>query len=361
MTDPVLPESGDRSVTRRVLLGALLVVGAALAWVLQPFLGAILWGVILALLFSPVFRALTQRFGNRPNLCAVLTVLLIVILLVIPFGFIAGSLAVEMAAAVERLRSGQWDLAGAAHRVFDALPGWVVAVLDRFGLAQFDILQARLTVALARSTQFIAGQVFNIGQHSFEFLLHLCMTLYLAFFLIRDGAALGAKARRAVALPQGHTDALVERFVTVVRATVKGNLVVALVQGTLGGLAFAVLGVSGAVLWGTVMAFLSMVPAVGAGLVWAPVALYLFSTGAVFKSLALVAWGVLVIGLVDNLLRPVLVGKDTGLPDYVVLMTTLGGLAAFGLNGFVLGPMEAAMFLAVWHLYAQPQSPVSAP
>lgn len=345
--------AGQSPTTRRVLLGALLVVGVALAWVLQLFLGAILWGVILGLLFAPVFQALLGRLGPRPNLAAALTVLLVVILLVIPFGFIAGSLAVELAAAVERLRSGQWNLAEAAHRVFDALPGWVLVVLDRFGLAEFDVLQARITAALARSTQFIAGQVFNIGQNSFEFVLHLCITLYLAFFLIRDGQSLAAKVRRAIMLPRGHADALMERFATVVRATVKGNLVVAVVQGSLGGLAFGFLGVSGAVLWGTVMAFLSMVPAVGASLVWAPVALYLFATGAVLKALALVAWGVLVIGLVDNLLRPILVGKDTGLPDYVVLMTTLGGLAAFGLNGFVLGPMVAAMFLAVWDLYTQ--------
>jgi predicted PurR-regulated permease PerM len=124
------------------------------------------------------------------------------------------------------------------------------------------------------------------------------------------------------------------------------------VQGLLGGLAFWFLGVRGALLWAVLMAFLSLLPAVGAGLVWLPVALYFLFTGAVWQGLALIAYGVLVIGLVDNLLRPILVGKDTQMPDYVVMITTVGGMAAFGINGFVIGPVIAAMFIAVWDIYA---------
>jgi len=144
----------------------------------------------------------------------------------------------------------------------------------------------------------------------------------------------------------------------VIRATVKGNLLVAAIQGALGGLAFWFLGVGGALLWAVLMAFLSLLPAIGAALVWLLVAFYLFVTGAVWQSLVLVAWGVLVIGLIDNLLRPFLVGKDTHMPDYVVMITTLGGMAVFGINGFVLGPVIAAMFFAVWHLHTVDQGDV---
>ena len=144
---------------------------------------------------------------------------------------------------------------------------------------------------------------------------------------------------------------LAAKFTTVVRATVKGNLLIAAIQGALGGVAFWFLGVNGALLWGVLMALMSLLPAVGAALVWVPVALYFFFTGAYWQCIALAAWGVLVIGLVDNLLRPILVGKDTRMPDYVVMITTLGGLAVFGINGFVLGPAIAAMFMAVWHIY----------
>lgn len=135
-----------------------------------------------------------------------------------------------------------------------------------------------------------------------------------------------------------------------VRATVKGNLLVALIQGALGGLAFWFLGVSGALLWAVLMAALSLLPAIGAALVWLPVALYFLVTGALSQGLALSAYGVLVIGLVDNLLRPVLVGKDTRIPDYVVRITTVGGMAFFGINGFVLGPLIAAMFMSAWQI-----------
>jgi predicted PurR-regulated permease PerM len=139
----------------------------------------------------------------------------------------------------------------------------------------------------------------------------------------------------------------------VIRATVKGGILVALVQGALGGLIFWILGIGAALLWAVLMAFLSLVPAIGAGLIWIPVALYLLASGSIVSGVVLIAYGVLVIGLVDNVLRPILVGKDTKLPDYVVLITTLGGIDALGLNGFVVGPVIAAMFLAAWDIFAK--------
>jgi predicted PurR-regulated permease PerM len=174
--------------------------------------------------------------------------------------------------------------------------------------------------------------------------------LYVLFFLLRDGKPLSAAIGRAVPLEANQTQRLLGQFVTVVRATVKGNIVVALIQGALGGLAFWVLGVPGPMLWGALMALLSLLPAVGAALVWLPVALYYLFTGQLWHGLGLTAWGVLVIGLVDNVLRPILVGRDTRMPDYLVLVATVGGISLFGLNGFVIGPVIAAMFLASWNL-----------
>ncbi len=184
-------------------------------------------------------------------------------------------------------------------------------------------------------------------------MVNLFVMLYLLFFLLRDGKALSAQAAQALPLKPRHTQRLLAQFATVVRATVKGNVVVALVQGTLGGLAFWVLGINGPLLWGALMALLSLLPAVGAAMVWGPVAAYLLSTGSLLSALGLTAWGVLVIGLVDNVLRPILVGKETRLPDYLVLIATLGGLAAFGLNGFVIGPVIAAIFLATWEIFVE--------
>ena len=145
---------------------------------------------------------------------------------------------------------------------------------------------------------------------------------------------------------------LASRFTEVIRATVKGTLVVAVVQGALGGLIFGLLGIHAPALWAALMVVLSLLPAVGTALVWLPVAVYLLATGATWQGIVLIVFGVLVIGLVDNVLRPILVGKDTKIPDYLVLISTLGGIAVFGINGFVIGPVIAAMFIAVWGMFS---------
>ena len=138
------------------------------------------------------------------------------------------------------------------------------------------------------------------------------------------------------------------------KATVKGNVAVAIVQGALGGIILWALGIQGVILWSVVMAFLSLLPAVGSGLIWGPIALYFLATGATWQGVVLLAYGVCVIGMVDNVLRPVLVGKNTKMPDYVVLVSTIGGMALLGLNGFVIGPLIAALFMAAWDLYVSP-------
>jgi predicted PurR-regulated permease PerM len=226
----------------------------------------------------------------------------------------------------------------------------VIALLKRTGIADFDHLQRQVTAALIKGSQFIATQVFGIGLDTFAYVASLGVTLYLAFFLLRDGDQLARIARLALPVPLQFKRELVDKFMAVVRATVKGSLLIAGIQGMLGGLAFWLLDVKGAMLWAVVMAFLSLLPMVGAALVWVPVAAFFLMTGAVWQCVFLVAYGMLIIGLADNLLRPILVGKDAGMPDYVVMITTLGGMAVFGINGFIIGPTIAAMFIAVWHL-----------
>jgi predicted PurR-regulated permease PerM len=331
----------------------------ALGWILLPFSGAILWALILAMLFAPVHRRLLLRLQQRRNVAAGLVMLLVLVVGVLPFAFVTASLAREASLVYLRIDAGDWNPALYWRGLFDALPGWVSALLQRAGVADFDNLQRQLTAALAQGSRFMATQAFGIGLDTFGFVASLGVTLYLAFFLVRDGDELARVAEAALPVPPQFKRELVRRFMAVVRATVKGSLLVAAIQGTLGGIALWFLDVKGALLWAVVMAFLSLLPLIGAGLVWLPVAAYFFVTGAVWQGLALVAWGVFVIGLADNLLRPVLVGKGAGMPDYVVMITTLGGMAVFGINGFVIGPTIAAMFIAVWQLSitAPPQAP----
>ena len=197
----------------------------------------------------------------------------------------------------------------------------------------------------------VASLALTAGQNVARFVVMFFLMLYVLFFVVRDGEIVLGHAEQAMPLPDSLERQLGQKFAEVARATLKGTVIVGMVQGALGGIMFAILGIQGAVFWGCVMVIMSVVPAVGPGLIWFPAALVLLATGSVTKGLVLIAYGVLVIGLVDNLLRPLLVGRDTKMPDYLVLLSTLGGLAMFGITGFVLGPVVAALFLTVWQMF----------
>jgi predicted PurR-regulated permease PerM len=331
----------------------LLVVTVALGWILLPFFGAVFWGTILAILFQPMQRWLTIRFGKRRNLAALTTLALTILIVILPLALVAGTLVQEISLAYARIKTDQPNFTIYFRDAFHALPLSVQHLLGRVGLDDIPGIQRRLTEGAAQISQFVATQALSIGQNTFQFVISFGVMLYLVFFLLRDGGEIGRRIRRALPLDEPHKQHLIAKFTTVVRATVKGNIAVAGVQGLLGGLIFWILGIQGSLLWGVLMAFLSLLPAVGAALVWVPAAAYFFMTGDIWRGVILVAFCVVVIGLVDNVLRPILVGKDTRMPDWVVLISTLGGMALFGINGFVIGPLIAALFMASWDLFSQ--------
>ena len=243
---------------------------------------------------------------------------------------------------------------GAIGAMLGGRGGAISSVLSQSGTCRHGLgaVQDRLSDALKRGSQFIAAQALSIGQGAADFILGLLVMLYLLFFLLREGGELFKRIQDAIPLPREQQRALFSKFTTVIRATIKGSIFVAAVQGALGGLIFWLLGLHAPVLWGFVMGLLALLPAVGAALIWVPAAIYLLATGSVWQGVVLLLFGAFVIGLIDNILRPLLVGKDTKMPDYVVLISTLGGLATFGLNGFVLGPVIAAMFIAAWDIFS---------
>lgn len=357
--DPSAPSAAVASDQRWLAL-LLAVTAAALLWVVAPFFGAVLWGGVLALLFAPVHRQLARRLPGRPNAAALGTMLAVLLVVVLPCLLVGGLLAMEATTVYEGLASGALTPLVTLHEWHDGLPRWVRRWLRSSGMVDYAAVQARLVAVLRSGTQFFATQVFTLGQGTFAWVASLGLTLYLAFFGLRDGAAASRWLTRLVPMTPAHQRALARRFQSVVAATVRGTLLVAALQGALGALAFWALDVQGAVLWGVVMAFLSLVPAVGSALVWGPVALLLYLNGDVGQALALTAFGVLVIGLVDNLLRPLLVGRGSRLPDSLVMLTTLGGLSLFGLNGFIIGPAVAALFMAAADLHAGP-APLAGP
>lgn len=337
----------------KVFLALLVLVTLAFGLILWPFNGAIWWAIFLAIVFMPLQRRLQRRFGARRSLAALATLMITLVVAILPLVLLSVSVTQEATAIYGRVKSGELNPAQYFQQIVDGLPGWLRQLLERLGVTDMTAVQQKIVAGMGQSSQVLTSQALSLGQTTFEFVVSFFLMLYLLFFLLRDGPDLSRRIVNAIPLQRRHKKDLFEKFATVVRATVKGNILVALIQGALGGLALGFLGVPGAMLWGAVMALLSLLPAIGAAIVWLPVAVWLLVTGALWQGFGLVAWGVLVIGLVDNLLRPLLVGKDTQLPDFLVLFSTIGGIAVFGLNGFVIGPVIAAMFVAAWDIFTE--------
>ena len=332
-------------------LAFLILVTVAFLLLLRPFYAPVFWAFAVVLIFCPMQRRLLARWPGRRNLAAMITLLLSIVVVVIPVLVVAASFIREGLAVYDRVQQGEFDPASYLQKLEAAFPSahyW----LQRLGV-DFSDLGAQLMSGLKAAGQFLAKRALDVGQNTFQFFVNLGLMLYLTFFLLRDGPALVTLLIRALPLGDDRERMIFSKFAEVTRATVKGNLVIAVIQGALGGLIFWILGMPAAVLWAVVMALLSLIPALGASLVWVPVALYMYATGDVTEAVVLVLFGVFVIGLVDNLLRPVLVGRDTKLPDYLVLFSTLGGLTLFGITGFALGPLLAGLFVSFWQIFIQ--------
>lgn len=339
------------TLQQKFFLYLLAFVTIGFGWILLPYFGAVFWGVVLAILFAPLYRRLLRAMHYKSTAAALVALLSIIVMVILPLSLIGASLVRQAVAIYTMVSSGQINFGAYFVRIVHALPQWVVNLLERFELTDIASLQQKLSDGAAQISQTAAKQAIVIGSSTFDFLVSLVVMLYLLFFLLRDGQSLATRVKHAIPLSSSYKQRLFSNFTTVIRATVKGNVLVAAAQGALGGLIFWFLDVQAALLWAVVMAFLSLLPAVGAAIVWGPVAIYFLVTGSVWQGVVLIAFGVFVIGLVDNLLRPLLVGKDTKMPDYLVLLSTIGGMALFGLNGFVIGPVIAALFIACWDLF----------
>lgn len=334
---------------QRSFLLALVLVSVLFLFLLKPFFGAIFWACIIGLIFSPLYNRLLVLWGPRPNLAALATLMICLVIGIVPSLFVVGSFFQEGASLYQRLQSGDLDLGNRIERIRQAFPA-VQLFLEGFNL-DLDKVKAQLSAGALNASRFIAQNAVQLGQGTLQFFISLGLMLYMAFFMLRDGHSLVDLLVRALPLGDERERLLFAKFAEVTRATVRGNLVVAVTQGALGGIIFWILDIRGALLWGVVMTLLSLIPVVGAGLIWGPVAIYLFAIGEWVQGGILTAFGAGVIGLVDNVLRPILVGRDTKLPDYIVLFSTLGGFALFGMNGFVLGPLVAALFVAFWGIF----------
>ena len=319
---------------------------------IRDFWQPLFWAAVLATLFYPTRKRLERALSGYSILASVLTLLLILLVVIAPLFLIGLAVSREATGLYERISSGEIDLQALVQRVENFLPRATNYLEQQFGI-ELDQLRENLSGAAVTASQFVASRAVAIGQDALRFSVLFFLMLYVLFFFLRDGEDFVDALIRALPLGDERERRLFAKFAQVARATIKGTLVVAFIQGALGGLLFWILGIAAPVFWGVIMTVLSLLPAIGSALIWGPAAIILLATGEIVKGLVLIAAGTVLIGLVDNLLRPLLVGRETQMPDFLILLATLGGLAVYGLSGFVIGPIVAAFFLVVWEMFAE--------
>ena len=339
--------------TFRTVFVLLLVLGVSLLFlaVTWPFLKPLLLGAMLAGLSHPLYQWVTRLLRGRRSLAAVLTLLILFLVVAGPVSAFIG-VVVKQALGVsnQALPWVQEHLGSAsAFNTHD----WLVHRFPK--LADYVPEQEKIAAGVARLAQatgsFLVGGATQLTAGTASFLLNLFVMLYAMFFFLRDGGMI--IERIFYYTPLDHEDEMrvLERLTSVTRATIKGTLVIGMIQGTLAGIGFWGAGIDGAAFWGTIMAVLSVVPGIGAALIWVPAVIYLFISGQSWSALLLFTWCAAVVGTIDNVLRTRLVGKDTKMPDLLILIGTLGGLFFFGPIGFIVGPLVCGLFLTVWDIY----------
>ena len=327
------------------LLTLAFVVTLLFFWVIKGFLLALLLGAIMAALLHPFYTRVAAWLGGREGLGSAVTVVLSLVLVVIPLLLFMGVLVGQAIDTAEAASAWVTEHSDELTRQIEADPDY-----QKLLPYQEEIGEKAGQLA-GRVGTFVARELANFVQATAGILLLLFVMLYAMFYFLVEGNAILDATLRYTPLTDDDKARLLGTFTSVSRATLKGTLVIGIVQGGLAGLAFWVAGIGGAVFWGTVMAVLSIIPGVGTALVWVPAVIFLALNGQVGPAVGVALWCGLIVGTVDNVLRPRLVGKDTEMPDLLVMLTTLGGLALFGAAGIIVGPVIGALYITVWKMW----------
>ena len=345
----IVNEHTQKTLQRICVVLLFVVVSAIFLRMIWGFLLAVFMAAIFAGLTYPLYTRLLRYVRGREPVAAALTLVMITLLVVTPLVLIADIVAIQ---ALQISQSAEPEVTEFLQRFeepgasLDWIPFW-----DRLAPFREQITKTLEEITGVIST-FLVNSLSAAAQRTLEFFFDTFIVLYSMFFFLMHGPEIRDQVMRLFPLKNTDKEILLDKFLSVSRATLKGTLVIGIVQGGLAGLAFAAVGIKGTVFWGTVMAVLSIIPGIGTALVWVPAVIYLFLVGRNLPATGLLLWCVIVVGTADNVLRPLLVGKDTKMPDLLVLLSTLGGLALFGVVGLVVGPVIAALFLAMWRIYS---------
>jgi predicted PurR-regulated permease PerM len=349
MTDQLSPAAspGALRFRRAFLLSLALGISVLFFLVIQGFLLAVLLAAVFAGLTSPIYRWLRARLGRR--LAGATTVLVLLAGVGLPT---AGFLTLVATEAVQVSQAAEQWLRE------DGRMAQIQALVERIPFAERlfpegPLVAEQLREAASRTGPFLMGALAAVTRGTLTFFLQAFVLLYALYFFLVDGPETLRGIVRYLPLDPRQKEELLGRFVSVTRATLRGSLLIGLIQGSLAGLAFWVAGVPGPAFWGTVMVVLSILPAIGSAIIWVPAVIYLLLAGEVGSAFALLAWCAIVVSTVDNFLRPRLIGRDARMSDLMVLLSTLGGIVLFGAVGFIVGPIVAALFVTVWHIYGE--------
>ena len=340
----------NESVGRFVLILIVLAISALFLSMIRGFLMALFLAALFSALVHPLYKRFERWFGGRRGLASMTTLLLMVILVLIP---LVGLLGIVVGQAI---KVGESITPWIQHQM--AQPGALTELLEKIPFYEHiapyrEVILRKVGLLVGTVSKFFIDSLsaFTMGTVSFLFMFFIF--LYTMFFFLMDGEKLLEKILYYLPLEDREEQKLLKRFTSVTRATLKGTAVIGIIQGVLAGAALWAVGISSAVFWGAIMAVLSIIPGIGSGLVWGPVAVVLIAGGHYVKGIGLILFCGLVVGGIDNFLRPKLVGRDTQMPDLLILLGTLGGIAMFGFIGFIIGPIIAGLFMTVWEIYGE--------
>ncbi len=337
-----------QTVNKSVLLLVVFFISSIFFSMIRGFLMALFLAGLFSALLTPVYRRFENWFGGRRSLASLTTVGLMVLFVLLPLGALMGIVtaqAIRVGNSVKPWVQQQIAQPDDFFKLLESIPYWDQIVPYR------DTVFQKAGEMVGSISGFLINSLSSATVGTMNFLFMTFVLLYAMYFFLMDGKKLVRQALYYLPLEDRDEQLLLARFTSVARATLKGTAVIGVLQGALSGLAFAVVGIPSAVFWGVIMTILSILPGIGTALVWVPAAVILGASGHYGKAAGLVAFCSLVVGSLDNLLRPALVGKDTQMHELMIFLSTLGGIVMFGVVGFIIGPIIAALFISVWEIY----------
>lgn len=335
------------TVQNSFFFGVLALATLAILWLLGGFIMPIIWAVIFGIVFYPIYKRLLRVFKNKKNLASFTTLLIILILFFAPLYGVGTLVAREAIQFYGQLTNGENSV-----RILEYSEK-LAEFANTFGF-EFSGSAARTKVAAIAKTASgtVATSALEFGRATTGAIIKFFLMLYLLFFVFRDGALFGRRLMEILPLGDTKERKLFEKFASIVRAIFKGTLAIAAIQGTLGGITFWLAGIENVFLWATVMTILAVIPALGPAIILAPAALVLLLAGSVVPGI-IVLVGLVIVSVIDNLLRPALVGREIRMHDVLIMLSVFGGLATFGFTGFVIGPVIMGVFITMWSMFEE--------